>query len=165
MLEKCSDMINAGLFEYLRRRLDRFFSYRPRSEFETRRYLQRKLVQKNILDSVEQEQIIKTLLAEMSHMELINDEQFARWWIDERTYFKPRGARRLKHELLEKGIHKDLIDKQLSKSNLDEVKLIREIIIRRHIKEFNDKLIKYFLRRGFSYENIKKAIEELDKNR
>ncbi|OGK38452.1 hypothetical protein A3F34_00090 [Candidatus Roizmanbacteria bacterium RIFCSPHIGHO2_12_FULL_44_10] len=158
-------MAKFTFYDYIRSRLDRFLLRRPRSEFEIRHYLRGKLIRKNIVDKDKQEAIIADLVKEVQDLGSIDDEKFAQWWVDERTYFKPRGKKALQFELYRKGIPKDIIDETITAANIDEKALILQLIAKKHFTDFNQKVIQFLLRKGFSYQNIKKAIEEWEKKR
>src|ERR1035437_2211959 len=79
----------------------RYLSFRPRSEKELRDYLKKKkcddLTAKRILESLQRDKFI-------------NDEEFVRWWVEQRTLLKPKAVRVIKYELKQKGINKELVE-------------------------------------------------------
>ncbi len=110
-------------------------SYRPRSESEMRFRLGRLKPEKPIL-----EQVISLLYQD----KLLNDAEFAKWWVGQRLEFRPRGNRALSSELMQKGIdrkiiaevlpsteaEKKLAQKLLSKKKLDKVRAQRLLLSR-----------------------------------
>ena len=82
----------------------RFFSYRPRSEKEIRDYLGKKGLREE-----EKEKIVKKLKEE----KLIDDLEFARWFLEQRQTFRPKGSYALRQELRQKGIGEKIIDQVL----------------------------------------------------
>lgn len=135
----------------------RFISLRPRSEKELKVYLHGKHT------SLQDSEKIFTLLKKQG---LINDSAFVDWWLEQRATFRPRGKRALMVELRQKGISQDLIEEALSK-NLDELTLAQKALQRKlklydrlPDREKKAKLSAYLNRNGFSWETIKKALEE-----
>jgi regulatory protein len=134
-----------------------FLSYRPRSEFE----VQRALRKKDISDDVS-EAVVERLRA----AGLVNDREFARYWVDNRLQFNPRGGRSLRHELRQKGISDSIIAEALQ--HLDEEAAARRVAaaaMRRFsgldAADVRRKMGAYMARRGFSYDVIALLVEEV----
>ena len=134
-----------------------FLSYRPRSEAETRRNLR----EKNLDDDV-----IEVVIERLTRARLLDDREFARYWVDNRVQFKPRGARALRQELWEKGVPDAIITEAIE--SVDEEDIARRVAedgARRmaHLQpdDFCRKLNAYMARRGFSYAVIKPLVEEM----
>ncbi|HET91712.1 MAG TPA: hypothetical protein ENN99_13390 [Chloroflexi bacterium] len=134
-----------------------FLSYRPRSEAEVRRRLQRKTID---------DEVIGAVVDRLARVGLLDDQEFARYWVDNRLQFKPRGARALRHELREKGISDAIVSEILA--DVDEESAARNVAesaARRwahlEVNDFRRKLGAYMARRGFSYGTIKPLVEEI----
>jgi regulatory protein len=134
-----------------------FLSYRPRSEAEVRRNLHKK----NLADEV-----VEAVAERLTRAGLLNDREFARYWVENRLQFKPRGARALRHELRAKGVPASIIAEVLE--NLDEEAAARKVaearacrLARLAPRDFRQRLGAYLARRGFSYEVISPLIEEM----
>jgi regulatory protein len=134
-----------------------FLSYRPRSEAE----VQRNLREKNVAGEV-----IETVVERLARAGLLNDREFARYWVENRLQFKPRGARALRQELWEKGVPDPVVTETLEE--FDEEDAAREVAeagARRmaHLDpaDFRRKLSAYMTRRGFSYAVINPLVEEM----
>ncbi|MBP9816146.1 regulatory protein RecX [Candidatus Woesebacteria bacterium] len=169
-------MSDQDIHDYLYWCAERYLSYRPRTEFELRRYLKRKLHSRDITDADEQEPFLNTAINKLAEEGYINDEKFLKMFVDDRQYFRPRGKRRLVLELKQKGVAEPLIENYFSDNNIDELPLIANIIQKKffflNIKDASEldpktmkKLTDHLLRRGFSYSDIKLAIEEFDKKK
>lgn len=143
----------------------RFLSYRPRSEKEVRDKLVRKKASKEIIEKV---------VAKLKVQKFLNDEEFAKWWIEQRTQFKPRSLKFIKFELKHKGISDDLIELGIKnqelriESDLELAKKLVETRIKRFRNKFGmtreelyQKLGGFLARRGFDWETIKQSIDEL----
>jgi regulatory protein len=134
-----------------------FLSYRPRSEDEVRRNLRRKDV-----DEIVVEEVIERL----TRVDLLNDREFARYWVENRLQFNPRGLRGLRHELRQKGLAADVITDTLADLDIEAAaRQAAETGARRLVgleaRDFRRKLQAYLTRRGFSYAVIAPLIEEL----
>jgi regulatory protein len=134
-----------------------FLSYRPRSEAEVRQNLREK-------DAVDD--VIEEVIERLTQAGLVNDWEFARYWVENRQQFNPRGVRALRYELRGKGISDIVIAETLA--DLDEEVAARHVAeagARRmtHLEpgEFRRKLGAYMARRGFSYAVIQPLVEEM----
>jgi len=143
----------------------RFLSYRPRSEKEVRDRLIRKKI-----DS----QIIEKIIAKLKEKKFLNDEEFAKWWIEQRTKVRPKAIRVITLELKQKGISNEIIESLLSKDVSSEEQVSNDLelankLIEKRIERFRNsskqeiyqKLGSYLSRRGFDWETIKQSIDEL----
>jgi regulatory protein len=142
-------------FEKAHDRALRFLSYRPRSEAEVRRYLQGKAVSPTV-----EEEVIERL----TRAKLLDDLAFARYWVENRESFRPRGLRMLRYELRQKGLSDETIAQALM--DLDEEEGAYRAALRRgrkltHLDQisFRKKLGAHLLRRGFPYEVVNPAVE------
>ncbi|HRF95643.1 MAG TPA: RecX family transcriptional regulator, partial [Aggregatilineales bacterium] len=72
-----------------------FLGYRPRSTAEVR---------KNLVDKAYSDEAIEASIEKLVAQGYLDDEAFARYWVTNRSEFKPRGARALRSELRQKGI-------------------------------------------------------------
>ncbi|MDO8551298.1 MAG: RecX family transcriptional regulator [bacterium] len=138
-----------------------FLSFRPRSQRELTDMFSKKDIG---------EETIKMVMRKLEEQGFLNDEEFAKWWIEQRLNFKPSSRRLLSLELLRKGVAKDLaqslldsyIDKdkeyQLAKKTAEKkmgsLKKL-PILVRRK------KLSEYLGRRGFSWEIIKRVLVKI----
>jgi regulatory protein len=134
-----------------------FLSYRPRSEAEVRRNLRKKDVT---------DEAIEAVVERLTRAGMLDDREFARYWVENRLQFNPRGARALGHELREKGVPVSIIDDMLV--GFDEEPAARkaaEAGARRlaHLEPtaFRRRLGAYLARRGFSYAVIAPLVEEM----
>jgi len=131
-----------------------FLSFRNRSEYEIRMNLSGKG-----FDQKEIEQVIDNLKLRG----YINEEIFARDWVENRATSKPRGRRLLIYELKQKKVNNEKIDQALE-SLPDEItlalKAVRKVIHRFENLEYDvyiQKVNGYLIRRGFDFEVIREA--------
>ncbi|MGD8625720.1 MAG: RecX family transcriptional regulator [Anaerolineae bacterium] len=125
-----------------------YLSYRPRSRNEVVRYLQKR-------DMGEQE--IELVLERLERAGLVDDEEFARFWVENRERFRPRGLRALRYELRQKGVSDRIIDRAVAEVDVsDSAYRSAEKKARQwsHLdyNTFRRKLVAYLSRRGFNYE-------------
>jgi len=135
----------------------RFLSYRPRSCVEIERYLRRKGSADAALPDV---------MARLEQAGYLNDEVFARFWVDNRQRFRPRGQRALAYELRQKGVSSQTIASALH--DLDQEKAAWQAIEGR-LSRWNDltneqlrrKVTAFLQRRGFEYEVIQLTLQRV----
>lgn len=127
-------------------------SFRLRSEWELREYLRRKDCPKDISDKI---------LNKLSINGYVNDEQFARRWVENRRLLKATSKRRLSQELRAKRISTEIVDKVLADDGTDERELLRELVVKKRSR-YPDKLklMQYLARQGYGYEDIKAVLSE-----
>jgi regulatory protein len=137
-----------------------YLSYRPRSRTEVRNYLRRKETPPAIIDAA---------LARLDHLNLINDRDFASFWVESREHFSPRGARALKNELRMKGVDREVLDELIDNEKDEEramlagrkkaLSLVRIPDI--DFATFRSRLGSFLQRRGFSYDISARTIRTL----
>ena len=141
---------------------------RPHSEKEIRDYLwkktlNRKLKNRKTGEFYEKKGVSKLsvdqVLDRLIEKKYINDEKFARFWVENRNQRKGSSIKKLKSELFSKGVSAEIIEQILSKSIRNDGEEIQKIITKK-AKKYTDekKLIAYLVRQGFSFDEIKRAI-------
>lgn len=134
-----------------------FLGYRPRSEAETRKRLQKHGYNGGEIDRV---------VERLTSLGLLNDTAFAEYWKTNRTSFNPRGERMLKSELRHKGVDAGTIAEAVA--GIDEIANARRAGAARartlpvtDYQIFRQKLGGYLHRRGFDYGVISKIVKQL----
>jgi regulatory protein len=137
-----------------------FLSFRPRSREEVKRYLKRKETAPELIEAV---------LHKLDGMDLVNDEAFASFWIDNREQFSPRGARALKNELRMKGVEREVIEEAVSDVE-DGERALRagerkaQALARQpgiDFTTFRNRLGSFLQRRGFGYDVTSRTVRAL----
>ena len=134
----------------------RFLGYRPRSESEVRQRLQR-----HGFDSECREKTI----ARLKEQGLVDDNEFARFWIENRETFSPRSRKLTSLELRRKGLDRDTIERITSIVD-DSNSAYRAAISKANRLDSNDyysfrrRLGEHLVRRGFGYDVIKETVEK-----
>lgn len=136
-----------------------FLAYRPRSEGEIRRKLQQ---------GHYPEATIEQVLAKLRDWHYVDDEDFARRWIENRSAHRPRGSRLLAQELKGKGIAQDVMTEALDEADLDEgadaLALARQRARQLHDLEpavRERRLTGFLARRGYGFDIIRPVLETL----
>jgi regulatory protein len=135
----------------------RFLSYRPRSRVEVERYLGGKGFVGELVANV---------VARLEHANYLDDEAFARFWVENRERFKPRSQRALRYELRQKGVSNQIIarvlnglDDEAAAWHAVESRLSRWTNLPR--EELRKKVTGYLSRRGFDYGTIALSFERV----
>lgn len=90
----------------------------------------------------------------------IDDEKFARWWVDNRNLRKGTSRRKLQAELQAKGVPQGIIAGVLEGSSRNDEDELAKVIAKKRTKYPDEqKLIAYLARQGFSYDDIKVALQ------
>lgn len=152
----------SSLFEKVYFRVLNFLSFRPRSQKEVVDYLGKKLPPDF------SRKIKLKILKKLKEQKLLDERQFALWWLDQRLTFNPKGKKLLSLELRQKGIDQEIINEVIAE--IDEAQLEKQAkkILVKKIKlwqnlppmEQKHKLMNQLLRRGFDWQLTKKVIDE-----
>jgi regulatory protein len=134
----------------------RFAMTRPRSLKEIKDYFRRKQV-----DTSLHQNIIDKLIK----LELLDDNKFAEWWVRQRLEFKHKSKKDITFELRQKGIDSNIIKNVLDDSEIDEVKIAKELIAKKLYKwqKYDEnirrqKISQYLAGKGFSWDVIKSLV-------
>lgn len=137
----------------------RFLSFRPRSSVEVERYLRGRGAD---------EATSASILERLHRTGLIDDHAFARYWVENRATFSPRGDRALQAELRAKGVAGPEIDVVLEETGeSEEARAYRagqkrlRLLSRLDRETFRRRMYSYLQRRGFDYETARAATERL----
>lgn len=106
-------------------------------------------------------EITKRVFERLLEKGYINDEKFARFWVENRSLSKGVSGRKLISELQSKGIASAIISQVMDETDRSDSDEIKKIIVRKK-RNYPDenKLIAYLARQGFAYDDIKSAINE-----
>jgi regulatory protein len=135
-----------------------FLSYRPRSSVEVRQNLKQHGIP---------EAIVEETLNRLMRAGLVNDQEFARAWIENRNTFQPRSKSALRMELRRKGLSDEIVQPMLDEQVNEEAlafkaarKYARRLASLEWL-EFRQKLGGFLARRGFSYTTLSPVISEV----
>lgn len=93
----------------------------------------------------------------------IDDEKFARFWVQNRNLTKGTSQRKLTAELRAKGVESAIIEQALAEGERSDDEELRKVIAKKRSRyDDEQKLIAYLARQGFSYDDIKSALHDED---
>lgn len=134
-----------------------FLSYRPRSRAELESYLKRRKASPAAIEIV---------IARLAAAGLVDDDAFARYWVENRESFRPRGRRSLRFELRRKGVADAVIES--ATRDIDELdgayRAARDRAERLSSLDydvFRRRLGGFLQRRGFDYGVVKETVNRL----
>jgi regulatory protein len=135
-------------------------SYRPRSEWEVRHRLE-----KNAKRDLPPE-VLNEAVARLKRAGLLDDVEFARYWVSNRQQFKPRSKRALRYELRGKGIGEVEIEDALAALDEEDaaMRAARARVSRlagQDRETFSKRLGDFLSRRGFNYDVSREVVDQL----
>ncbi len=135
----------------------KYLGVRMRSEYEIKQYLRTKgFANEDIAEVLE-------VLREYKY---VDDVAYAGAFIRDRLNFNPCGSKKIYAELRKRGINGDIISQALADNMCAEVEA--EAAVKVALKQRTDskeKLLRYLLGRGFSYQAAKCGIAGWEENR
>lgn len=144
----------------------KLLSYRPRSRQEIRG----KLIQYSLKRSISSS-LIEKLIDDLTDLRFIDDTGFAKWWIEQRQTFRPKGERALKIELKNKGIDKEIVEGIFAQEGVSKSRELENALTIAQKKfplyknlpaeKIKIRLSGVLARRGFTWEVIYQVIDEL----
>lgn len=156
--EKITSLRNEDEREVAYQRALKFISYQMRTESQVRQKLS---------ETGFPEDVIQSTMQRLNHSGLIDDNSYAKLWVENRSDLHPRSHRALAYELRRKGISDQVITQALKdavpeetlayKAGLKQSRKLREL----EKPEFRRKLSGFLARRGFSYEIISRTIDRI----
>lgn len=135
----------------------KLLSYRPRSKKEV--YFRLKKQGYSI-------DIIEAVVKELEARGYLDDESFARYWLENREDFSPRAKSLIKFELKAKGVDEETVDNVLNQT--DDGQNAYNLLVKKLARfkeleygEFYRKSTSLLRRRGFSYEVIREVTNKI----
>lgn len=139
---------------------------RPRSQREMRDYLYRKTRDTRTLTGEIKKgvspELTDKVFDRLKDKGYLDDEKFARFWMENRNVRKGSSTRKLKAELMSKGVASEIIETVVAGSDRSDKQEIKKIIAKKAARyDDTQKLIAYLARQGFQYDAIKTALDEM----
>jgi regulatory protein len=170
--EELSELQTESQFGKLYARTLEYCLMRPHSAKEIRDYLWRKTRETKYRsrrtgeimtkEGVSQE-IADRVFNRLEEKQYIDDEKFARYWVENRNQTKGSSTRKLSNELRMKGVESSVINAAISQTERSDVDELQKIITKKRRKYPDDqKLMQYLARQGFSFDDIKQALARYD---
>ena len=137
---------------------------RPRSEKETYDYLRKGRRKRVRISKGEyhteyvkgEEDLYKKVIQRLKNRGFVDDKKFAEIWGEKRKIRSGISQRRLKLELLSKGIGDEAATLAIAKR--DDVEEVKKVIQRKKKSLTTERLIRYLLQQGFPYDIVKKEV-------
>ncbi|GAF76770.1 unnamed protein product [marine sediment metagenome] len=112
--------------------------------------------------------VIAKTVKYLSELDYLNDENFARAWVQTKMRLKPAGWPLLRYQLRQKGVADEITEKVISDfaGRYDEIDVARKVAASRRPRykgieslKLKRRLYDYLRRRGFSQETIRQVVE------
>ena len=167
--EQLAELENESQFGKLYMRALEYSLMRPHSQYELSQYLYRK-TRDTLTKTGSIKKGVSKALTERVYDRIIlkgyvNDEAFARYWVENRQLRKGISKRKLQAELAAKGVDRSIVESLLSETERSDEEEIQKIIEKKAGRYADEqKLTAYLARQGFGYEDIKQAIENSKKS-
>jgi regulatory protein len=137
-----------------------YLSVRPRSTAEVRRRLHEAKIDDDAIEAA---------IARLAEQGYLNDAEFARYWVENRQQFSPRGEQALRQELRRAGVDNESIEESLAGLDTGEAAYTAarpkanrmQALAQEDPAAFKQKIGSFLLRRGFSYEVTREATNRL----
>ena len=146
-----------------------YLSHTAKTEFQVRKYLRDlKFKKKDIWFKedvvLDWDNLFNQIIDSLKKYKYIDDEEFARSFVQSRLRVKPRGKSILISELLSKGVSKEIAQRVCDEEIKDEMDVLRDTFKKKYKEERfniqNQKMVSYLLRKGFSWD----LIEQFERN-
>ena len=155
--EEIEKILEEAEYKDIRDKLLNYATLRPRSEKEIDDWFYKKKVH---------ESMHKRLKDKLRKLDLLDDEEFAKWWVSQRQEFKPRGPKLLYAELLNKGIDKKIISKAIEEQDIEGIKVAYKLLEKKSYRWKNKdiktkkKMTDFLARKGFKWDAIRRAVDK-----
>ncbi|NCS32361.1 hypothetical protein GW793_02615 [bacterium] len=147
-----------------------YLSRRPRSSKEIHDHMSEKMYKRDLFKEPDEkerkEQFIERIIHKLMEYNYVNDEEFVKWWIEQRTSKnKPSGLRRITSELMQKGISSQLTKRvwmEESQSDTENISTHAQAVKGKYDltdEKQKTRLVNYLKRRGYSWEAIKTVLQ------
>ncbi|MGE5335601.1 MAG: regulatory protein RecX [Nitrososphaerota archaeon] len=139
-----------------------FLTVRPRSRAEVRR----RLLQPRRNRPTPPAEAVDRVLDRLAEKRLLDDREFADYWVEQRERFSPRSSYALAQELRQRGVDRDTADAVVdaerdSQRALDAARTRLRALTSADYETFRAKLTAFLQRRGFSYGIARETVRSL----
>ena len=178
--EELTELKKASEYGKLYQRTLDWVLMRPRSVRETRDYLSKKLKTSSsdsllrarrygaqslvplpvgrVQSSEDVSELSDSIIQRLLDKGYIDDYKFAEYYVENRFVKKGISKKRLKMELIKKGVAREIIDEVID--GRDDEEEIRKMIAKKRAKYDDEKLMGYLMRQGFSYDLVRRILFE-----
>ena len=139
-----------------------FLTVRPRSRAEVRR----RLMQPRRNRAKPPAEVVDRVLERLAEKHLLDDREFADYWVEQRERFSPRSSYALAQELRQRGVDRETSDAVVdaerdSQRALDAARTRLRALAGADYQTFRAKLTAFLQRRGFSYSIARETVRTL----
>lgn len=152
--EQLEEFKSASEFGKLYQRAFEWVLLRPRSEKEVNDYLYKKICEKKL-----DKKYINSIIEKLKVKKYLDDFRFAEWYVENRFVKKGISSKRLRMELMKKGVSSEIVDEVLSESERNDEAEILKIIAKKRAKYDDERLIAYLCRQGFPYQLVQGLVQ------
>lgn len=145
---------------------------RPHSSREVRDYLYRKTLSKKYKSKRTGElkdrpgvskAVTERVFDRLVEKGYINDEKFARYWVENRNQTKGASKRKLQAELAAKGVDRTIVEQALQVTDRSDEEELQKVIAKKRARYPDEqKFMQYLMRQGFGYDDIRSALADLE---
>jgi len=160
--DRFSFLIEQNKLFHIKQRAFRLLGRRQHASFELSRKLWNKDYEQKLIDEV---------IEDLQKKGYLDDKEFIRAFVAEKSKTKNWSTKKIKSELLKRGIDSKLIDRMLNGQTVESdfenaMKLANkkyEVLLKRNLeaKELRNKLSAFLFSKGFDYELIKEVCNRL----
>lgn len=166
-VEELAELENESQFGKLYTRSLEYVLIRPRSQRELRDYLYRKTrdsrTKMGTIKKGVSPELTERVFNRLLEKGYLDDEKFARFWVENRNTRKGSSLRKLQSELMAKGVERSIIERALQDTDRSDTDELKKIILKKASRYSDEqKLMAYLVRQGFSYDDVKQAIRSLN---
>lgn len=151
--EQVAEFKRASEFGKLYQRALEWVLVRPRSIRETNDYLYKKIFEKKL-----DKNYIDRIIEKLKDKKYLDDHKFAEYYVENRFVKKGVSLKRLKMELMKKGVSKEIIEEVLADSDRNDEEELKKIIAKKRAKYDDEKLTAYLVRQGFQYDLVRESV-------
>lgn len=165
--DELAELESESIFGKLYNRTLEYTLVRPRSEKEVKDYLYRKTLDKRTSTGGVKPgvpvSVTERVFQRLVDRGYVDDLKFAQYWLENRRLKKGASTRLLRSELSSKGVSSSDIERAMeSFDRSDQEEILKVIARKKRLYSDEKKLIAYLARQGFSYDDIKNALETQD---
>lgn len=165
--EELVELENESQFGKLYTRSLEYALIRPRSQRELRDYLYRKTrdtrTKTGDIKKGASKELTERVFDRLLEKGYVDDEKFAKFWVENRNVRKGSSMRKLQMELRGKGVETGIVEQVLADTDRLDTDELQKIIAKK-ASRYDDiqKLTAYLVRQGFRYDDVKEALARSD---
>lgn len=168
--ERLTELRKASEFGKLYQRTLEWTLTRPHSIREAQNYLRRRQFKRTQLNRQRakdekkplpeiDDEVAELVINRLIEKRYLNDEKFAEYYVENRYIRKGISQKRLRMEMMQKGVKPEIADAALAKIPRPEDEEMAKMIAKKRRKYNDFQLVGYLVRQGFNFQKAKEAVE------